>query len=558
MCLIHLLLCELSRQGQSLRWVILQKEAATMIVELQYSVSFGKLDGTSGLEWSVELTKEEETAYEEAIKLRKPFSDYTVLEAPLERAYDELCIEEFERFKDDGEEVWGDRYTECLGKEPVDVDEITELVHNKDPHTLDFFHLTELSDEELSRWDAGSLDALPNVCDFDENFEPKNPFEWYWNIDVNYSEDPEDDELEISEATETLKYLFSKADGDYSEIINYIDRCYYQFQGEDLEELATEIATQMGADDYLMILSLDSVPPEKLNYDMCLSAVKSLSENIRKVPEALITKELCEVALKKDKDSWRYFPEQFIEYEMVYPSVVEDSGFFEYVPERLKTKELCLAVFCESENRWKNAKENIKRVPESIKDEDFYSTVIINHPIIFEDIPQKDLTPKLCMDYVKKGHLKGIPSKFLSRDLCLLAVEKGCKLGEVPESFLDEEMYIAAIRKNRNLLQYLPKETITEKMCYEYIRTARFLMSWYEYIPEELITQKMALEMIKRDPVSILNIPEKYRNEECCLISIEKNAHNIENIPDRLKTREFYMKAKEANPEVKIPEWYQD
>lgn len=215
-------------------------------VELCYAVVFGKGDASESTPYEIELKGDDEKAYLSAKKLRLPFEDVPELEAVLERSYknaENMAIDSLLEFDDE-------YVKKCLGKNPVNPKTINDLVSNRDPHTLAFFELTDLSDEELEKWDASDLDILPNVCDFDEGFEPRSPFDGGYRISVGFAENPEDEDLEEDEARETLTELLSSAGGDYTEVEDYIDRCDWLYDGDDLQDLANEIAESLGLKDY--------------------------------------------------------------------------------------------------------------------------------------------------------------------------------------------------------------------------------------------------------------------------------------------------------------------
>lgn len=244
--------------------------------DLTYYATFCPGDGSEWLDWSIDIEGDEEEAYLKAKKLRLPFDDFPVLEAVLERATLEIAEEETQNLLD-----IDDSYVqECMGRYPVDPDEINALVDERVPHTLAYFELEDLSDEELDEWDANDLDDLPDVCDFQENFEPSNPFlTGGYSLSVFFSEHPDEDDLEEEEARETLTELFEEANGDYTVIHDYIDRCDYLYCGDDLTELAAEIADELGITDFqveggynddtilsriIHILSCKSIPLEVL------------------------------------------------------------------------------------------------------------------------------------------------------------------------------------------------------------------------------------------------------------------------------------------------------
>ena len=159
--------------------------------------------------------------------------------------YAEIEESEIENFVDCDDEY----VLECTGRYEVDPDEINDLVTERDEHTLEFFGITEMSDEELDEWDAYDVD-LPFVCDFVEGFEAESPFDAGWTLRVNYSNHPEEEDLDKDEAVKTLTELLKKADGDYSVLDDYVERCDNLFTGGSLQLLACSIARELNLQDY--------------------------------------------------------------------------------------------------------------------------------------------------------------------------------------------------------------------------------------------------------------------------------------------------------------------
>ena len=101
-------------------------------VEIRYGVTFGKCDSSDWIDYEVELTDEEEIAYENAIENEIPLSNVPELEAALARAYEE--VEEMEI--QNGIDLEDEYVLECQGLAQMDEDELNELVAARDPHAL--------------------------------------------------------------------------------------------------------------------------------------------------------------------------------------------------------------------------------------------------------------------------------------------------------------------------------------------------------------------------------------------------------------------------------------
>lgn len=157
-----------------------------MVVEIRYSVTFGKGDSSDWLDWEVELTDEEAVAYNNAIENNISPNDVPELQEALQRAYEEIEAEEISM----GIENEYEYVLECQGEAEMDPYELNDLVAERDPHALDFFGLTDADEDELDEWDANDLDELPLIKDFVEDFEPYSPYDEGWSLNVVFV-DPE-------------------------------------------------------------------------------------------------------------------------------------------------------------------------------------------------------------------------------------------------------------------------------------------------------------------------------------------------------------------------------
>jgi hypothetical protein len=74
------------------------------------------------------------------------------------------------------------------------------------------------------------------------------------------------------------------------------------------------------------------------------------SNNLKKVPKAFVTAELCETALNQNAWAFNYIPTKLITPAMCEKAIADDGHLLEYVPEKLKTKLLCQAAMANNCN----------------------------------------------------------------------------------------------------------------------------------------------------------------------------------------------------------------
>ena len=212
-----------------------------MNITLNYGVTFGKGDSSDVMEWDVELEEKEEKLYTRARMTGKDFEDIPELKAVLDEVYDDVAAEELDSLR------WmDDEFTkECLGEVEMDPDQLNELVHAADPYALSFFGLEEATEEELAEWDAYDLDDIPYICVFQDDFEPKSPFDNGWELNVWFpfnDECPEDQEFE-----EFLTEVLTAGDVEAAEETV----AYWEDWNDELRAMAYRIAEKVGCREYL-------------------------------------------------------------------------------------------------------------------------------------------------------------------------------------------------------------------------------------------------------------------------------------------------------------------
>lgn len=151
-------------------------------VPIRYATTFGKGDSSDWIERGFELTDEEAVAYDNALESKLLLNEISELQDALERAYAEIEEEEIDMGIDIGVEY----VLECQGEAEMDPYELNELVAKRDPHTLEYFDLTEVDEEELDEWDAYDLDELPLIKEFEIDFEPYSPYDAGWTLNVEF------------------------------------------------------------------------------------------------------------------------------------------------------------------------------------------------------------------------------------------------------------------------------------------------------------------------------------------------------------------------------------
>ena len=200
-----------------------------MIAEISYWVTFGKGDSSDSIPWDLYLTEEEEAAYKKAARMGEDLDSVPELQDALQRAYEEIEDAEIRM----GIENEDEYVLECQGEVEMDPLELNDLVADRDPHALLFFGLTNLSEEELERWDANDLDVLPKIKDFVEDFEPYSPYDEGWDLSVTFAEPTEEEIVEY-----WLEYLSEEE--KYHSCVFHVPGAYFVIGNDSLLEISDD------------------------------------------------------------------------------------------------------------------------------------------------------------------------------------------------------------------------------------------------------------------------------------------------------------------------------
>lgn len=194
----------------------------------------------------IELTKEQEEAYLRAKRLRIPLDEVEELWGVLNEADDETI--DYLPSENSTEFLY-----RCMGKYPVDVDVVKELVRERDEKTLSFFGLDTLAEEEIDKWNPNRVE-MPNVCDFYDDFVETDPYNPDIRYETYFEESINEDELSEVEAAIMITDLANTGREDHSDLYAYIDNCDEYYKKGSLAEFAIYVMNTLGRNDMVMDL----------------------------------------------------------------------------------------------------------------------------------------------------------------------------------------------------------------------------------------------------------------------------------------------------------------
>jgi hypothetical protein len=212
-------------------------------------------------------------------------------------------------------------------------------------------------------------------------------------------------------------------------------------------------------------------------------------------------------------------------------------GFiFDNFPMQFMTPEICLAaVYCNP--------CSLEQVPSCHKTEDLCRIAVNVNGIALRFVPRDMIDESLCFlairteryltDYAEV--LSFVPNEFMSRMLCLEAVERnGTALKYVPDDLKHFEICLAAVKSVKNelmeeVLGHVPKRTLDSPDFWLY-------------------AVKGGTSLLKNDPLRF--VPDRFKTQDVCLAAVQTVGTALEFVPDNLKTKEMCVAALKSGGEA--------
>ena len=141
--------------------------------------------------------------------------------------------------------------------------------------------------------------------------------------------------------------------------------------------------------------------------------------------------------------------------------------------------------------------------------------------------------------------LQYIPEHAKTLELCLEAViSNGSSLQYVPEHVMTEELYLRAVKQCGLALYFIPGYLRTAELCREAVIQNGIAL---RYLPESLKTAELCLMAIRSDGCNLYYVPEDLKTIELCLEAVRQNGNSICFVTEHLRTSELYLEAVRQN-----------
>ncbi|GHT17625.1 hypothetical protein AGMMS4956_21130 [Bacteroidia bacterium] len=148
--------------------------------------------------------------------------------------------------------------------------------------------------------------------------------------------------------------------------------------------------------------------------------------------------------------------------ELAMQAVKENGNNLKHIPEKMVTQDLCFAAVANKGEALQFALDKFKNAPlcdHAMKE---------NPKLAFLYVPDSVKTPKMCETAVTADgrNLQHVPKEQISKDLCKTAVQNfGKSLEFVPRILCDKEMCMLAVTQEGTNLKFVPDNLKTKSLC---------------------------------------------------------------------------------------------
>lgn len=262
--------------------------------------------------------------------------------------------------------------------------------------------------------------------------------------------------------------------------------------------------------------ALSETPPHAKTEALCRASVVLYPSTLRHVPDEQMTEAMCLLAVRKDGLALQHVPQAFRSEAVIREALRQNGQALEFVQPEDRTKELCWSAVASNTMamRW---------VPTRLKTEAFCCDVMRICPsgCSIEFMPKSVRRGQIAMQAVMKRPvlLKEIPVEYRHDELCEKAMNDGAALA------------------------YVPREQITEKMCWRAIGTTS---EAFPHVPVEYRSLEMCQSVLFNNGLMLEHVPAEHRTWSTCERAVKENWRAMQFVPQAERTPELWRVAVDA------------
>lgn len=280
---------------------------------------------------------------------------------------------------------------------------------------------------------------------------------------------------------------------------------------------------------------LSDIPINRRTETVCMKALNDHPGNMEDIPDYLFTEKRVERILDMNYHFIADLPKEKLNEEICLNAIRKNSSVFLHMPQEVKTEKVCIAAY--------------EQARMETDDPAYLKSIVgaIPHGKICIDLLNK-------YAYSSSGEfdtiLTSISKNVLNREIA----EQAVKLQEyailtIPENLISQNMVQRVIEADANLLYNVPDRYKTRELCLKAVQRALIDKTGYivlgaipypdiildalkneykdtpikeivQFIPKEVLDEKLAYEIIRRDASCLPEIPFHLKDNDLCIKAI--------------------------------------
>jgi hypothetical protein len=137
--------------------------------------------------------------------------------------------------------------------------------------------------------------------------------------------------------------------------------------------------------------------------------------------------------------------------------------------------------------------------------------------------------------------LEFTPLQFRTQEICFAALHSLGALMFVPNKFKTPDFFLSAFKNNHSHIKHIPAKYLTYDMCREAVEDV--FVNVKECIPEQFRTEELWRIALTSYGYRLMELPSALMSEEFCRLAVNSYGRSLEFVPEQFRTKELFFDA---------------
>lgn len=258
---------------------------------------------------------------------------------------------------------------------------------------------------------------------------------------------------------------------------------------------------------------------------------------LQNLPEFFINEKVCQRVVSKNGNEIRYVPDKYITKDLFLSAVKNDGTSIKYCDE--PDEEMCIAAI-------NNNPESLMFIAMNFRTDNVCKAAYIKNPSSAIYFPMRLLSIELIEDAITLDGtlLQLLPQEKRTKKVCRLAVlNNGLAIKHVKNP--NRGLCKIAVEKNSEALKSVPVDFVDKELCLKAVYKNGMNL---KHVPKSVLDQEIIDTAILNDPNCIRYVSDEYKSEKICKIVIEYNGLLLKYLENKRLPEDYYYLAIRNNP----------